>query len=104
MTNHHPYAVNHNHSAHTYCSGNHNATHASHICNTASHYAGGAGGAGGAAAPAVTGGTGQTGLGGGGGAILIITETTPSGLTYTTSAGTGSTNGASGNAYVILNK
>jgi hypothetical protein len=58
---------------HTVCNA-HNSTHANHICNTNSSYAGGAGGAGGAAAPAVTGDTGQAGYNGGGGAIIVITE------------------------------
>lgn len=101
---HHHIYNTHNHSAHNYCSGNYNSTHASHICNTASHYAGGNGGAGGAAAPAVTGNAGGQGRGGGGGAIIIITDSTPTGLTYTATAGTGSTNGATGSAYVILNQ
>jgi hypothetical protein len=69
----HHHSHTHNHSHHTYCSA-HNSTHANHICNTNSSYAGGAGGAGGAAAPAVTGGTGQAGYNGGGGAIIVITE------------------------------
>ena len=89
---------------HTVCNA-HNSVHANHICNTNSSYAGGAGGAGGAAAPAVTGGTGQTGYNGGGGAIIIVTESAPTGITTTITAGEAGNGVASnGNVYVILNK
>jgi hypothetical protein len=71
QSNHHFHQQNHAH--HSVCNA-HNSTHANHICNTNSSYAGGAGGAGGAAAPAVTGGTGQAGYNGGGGAIIVVTE------------------------------
>lgn len=74
------------------------------MCNTGGHYAGGTGGAGGAAAPAVTGGTGGQGGGGGGGTILLITDSTPTGLTYVTTGGTGLNNGLPGTSYVILNQ
>lgn len=76
--------------------------------------AGGAGshgtnGAGGLAAPSSgTGGTGKRGGAGGGGGIIVITETTPSSVTYDTRAGLTSdidTYAAdSGYSYVILNQ
>jgi hypothetical protein len=89
---HHTYCTTHGHASHCNAHGHirstahhteqqhhttcnvHNSTHANHICNTHSSYAGGAGGAGGAAAPAVTGATGQAGYNGGGGAIIVVTE------------------------------
>ncbi len=83
---------------------NSHSGHNSHVCNTGGHYAGGTGGAGGAAAPAVTGGTGGQGSGGGGGTILLITDSTPTGLTYLTTGGTGLNNGSPGTSYVILNQ
>jgi hypothetical protein len=83
---------------------NSHSGHNSHVCNTGGHYAGGTGGAGGAAAPAVTGNSGTAGLSGGGGAILIITDSTPSGITYSLDGGAAAPNGQVGNAYVILNQ
>ena len=79
--------------------------------NGAAGAAGSAGtnGAGGLAAPSSgTGGTGKRGGAGGGGGIIIITETTPSSITYDTRAGLTSdidTYAAdSGYSYVILNQ
>lgn len=89
---------------------NHSATIHAPCCTVSPghHWTGGAGGAGGAAAPAVTGATGKRGGAGGGGAIIIITEETPSGLSYDVRAGTTAdldTHSASnGSTYIILNK
>jgi len=79
----------------------------------ATPYAGGAGGVNngvntGKAAPAVTGATGKRGGAGGGGGIILITESTPSSISYDTLAGQtadADTNAAfAGYSYVILNK
>ena len=68
----------------------------------------GTNGAGGLAAPAVTGGTGKRGGAGGGGGIIIVTENTPTGLSYDTMSGltadTDTYAAASGYSYVVLNK
>ena len=92
--------------------------HYSHICfntdakgncnHTAFHayrnYHGGAGGTGGAGSPTKTGGQGESGYKGGGGAIIIVSDSTPSGQTYTVSAGSSGTGTAtSGVGYIILN-
>jgi hypothetical protein len=84
----------------TDCKGNcnHGAFHAFR------NYHGGAGGTGGAGSPTKTGGTGQTGFKGGGGAIIIVSDSTPSGQTYTVTAGSSGTGTAtSGVGYIILN-
>jgi hypothetical protein len=81
--------------------------HTHHHANPTVHYVGGAGGAGGAASPAVTGGTGKRGGAGGGGAIVVLTETTPSGLNYDVRSGTTADSdtfsGSSGTTYILLN-
>ena len=69
----------------------------------------GTNGAGGAAAPSSgTGGTGKRGGAGGGGGIIIITETTPTSLSYDTRSGltadTDTYAAASGFSYIILNQ
>jgi hypothetical protein len=92
------------HASHTCCAQGHASGHAQ---GADSHYAGGAGGAGGAAAPAVTGGAGKRGGAGGGGAIIIVTESTPSSLSYDNRSGTTADSdtfsGSSGSVYTILN-
>jgi len=69
----------------------------------------GTNGAGGAAAPSSgTGGTGKRGGAGGGGGIIIVTETTPTALSYDTRSGltadTDTYAAASGFSYIILNQ
>jgi hypothetical protein len=69
----------------------------------------GTNGAGGLAAPSSgTGGTGIRGGAGGGGGIIIVTETTPTALSYDTRSGltadTDTYAAASGYSYVILNQ
>jgi len=69
----------------------------------------GTNGVGGLAAPSSgTGGTGKRGGAGGGGGIIVITETTPTALSYDTMSGltadTDTYAAASGYSYVILNK
>ena len=90
---------------------NHSATIHAPCCTAGPHYVGGAGGAGGAGgtgSPAVTGGTGKRGGAGGGGVIIIITETTPSGLSYDvrpgSTADSDTYSAQNGAAYVILNR
>jgi hypothetical protein len=69
--------------------------------------ASGAGGAGGAGAPAVTGSAGKRGGAGGGGGIIVITDTTPSGISYDTLAGqtadSDNYSASSGYTYIVLN-
>lgn len=69
--------------------------------------AGGTGGAAGAAGSSGTNGSttaGGNGKSGGGGGILIVTDTTPSGVTTSVSGGTiGGVSGSDGNAITILN-
>ena len=79
-----------------------------------STYNGGAGGTksgtlatAGTAAPAVTGGAGKRGGAGGGGGIIVITESTPSGISYDTlpgqTADSDTYSASSGYTYVLLN-
>ena len=69
----------------------------------------GTNGVGGLAAPAAAaGGTGKRGGAGGGGGIIIVTETTPTALSYDTMSGltadTDTYAAASGYSYVVLNQ
>ena len=107
----------HTSSYHTVNGGHHTVNGGHHSVNGGHHnqdYAGGAGGAGGTAgvagtaAPAVIGTNGGRGGVGGGGGIIVITENTPSGITYNSfpgqTAGSGSFSGSSGYTYIVLNK
>lgn len=103
---------------HTYVGAQHDSVHvhypAKHSAGGAAGTAGTAGssgvnGAGGAGAPSSgTGVTGKRGGAGGGGGIIIITETTPTSLSYDTRSGltadTDTYAAASGFSYVILNQ
>lgn len=88
---------------HPHPSGVHTYSH--HVAP--SHYLGGAGGSGGTGAPAVTGGTGKRGGAGGGGGIIIITDSTPSGVSYDTRSGltadSDTYSASSGYTYIVLN-
>jgi len=69
--------------------------------------ASGVGGAGGAGAPAVTGASGKRGGAGGGGGIIVITDSTPTGISYDTLAGqtadSDNFSGSAGYSYIVLN-
>jgi len=110
---------NENHSApahsHRPAAHHNNPDTATHHNNPATVYPGGTAGAGGvnngtntgAGAPAVTGGSGKRGGAGGGGGIILITDTTPSGISYDVRKGltedSDNYSGSNGYTYVILN-
>ena len=99
----------------THVPANANRTHYTHHVAPTPYHGGpggpggasGAGGAGGAGAPAVTGSAGKRGGAGGGGGIIVITDTTPTGISYDTLAGqtadADTYSASSGYSYIVLN-
>lgn len=88
------------------CTARHHGIRHHYVGTGGARGTGGAGGTGGVGSPTKTGGTGVTGGAGGGGAIIIVTDSTPVGQTYTLTKGSTSGTGTptDGFSYIIYNQ